>query len=87
MLEDKKIKRGDCEFSYSRNVLACKRMDNLPVLLISTAPEGMDYVLSVQRREKGSATKSDIPCPAVIKLCNNGMGGVDLMDQRTAAYQ
>ena len=87
MLEDKKIKRVDCEFLYSRNVLACKWMDNLSVLLVSTAPEGMDYVSSVQRSETGSATKSDIPCPAVVKLYNNGMGGVHLMDQRTAAYQ
>ena len=32
-------------------------------------------------------TKSAIPCPTVVKLCNNGMGGIDLMDQQTAAYQ
>ena len=36
---------------------------------------------------KGSATKSAIPCPAVVKLYNNGVRGVYYMDQRTAAYQ
>ena len=46
----------------------------------------MDDVSSVQRRDKGSASKSVISCPNVLKLYNNGMGEVDLMDQRTAAY-
>ena len=87
MLEDKKMKRSDCEFLYSKYVMACKWMDNRSVLLVSTALEGMVDVSSVQTREKGSTTKSAIPCPTVVKLYNNGMGGVDLMDQRTAAYQ
>ena len=37
--------------------------------------------LSIQRREKGSKTKSSGPCPNIVKLYNSGMGGVDLMDQ------
>ena len=48
--------------------MACKSMDNRSVLLVSTAIEGVDDVLSVQRREKGSAAKSAIPCPTVAKL-------------------
>ena len=86
MLEDKKMKWGDCEFLYSKNVMACKWMNNRSVQLVSTALEGIDDVTSVQRREKGSATKSAIPFPTVVKLYSNDMGGVDLMDQRTAAY-
>ena len=86
-LEDKKMKRSDCEFLYSKYVMACKWMDNRSVLLVSTALEGMVDVSSVQTREKGSATKSAIPCPTVVKLYNNGMGAVDLLDQRTAAYR
>ena len=43
--------------------------------------------LSVQSREKGSINKSTVPCPKVVKLYNSGMGGVDLMDQRNAAYR
>ena len=87
MLEDKKMKRRDRQFLYSKNVMACKWMDNRSVQLVSTALEGIDDVTSVQRREKGSATKSAIPFPTVVKLYNNDMGGIDLMDQRTAAYR
>ena len=66
--------------------MACKLVDNWSVLLLSSALEGMNDTLSVQRREKGSKMKSLVSCPNVVKLCNSGMGGVDLMDQRTAAY-
>ena len=62
-------------------------MDNRSVLLLSSALEGNNDISSVQRREKGSKTKSFVPCPQVVKLYHSGMGGVDLMDQRTAAYR
>ena len=64
-----------------------KWMDNRSVLLLSSALEGNNDISSVQRREKGSKTKSFVPCPQVVKLYHSGMGGVDLMDQRTAAYR
>ena len=67
--------------------MACEWPDNPSVLLVSTALEGMDDVSSIQRREKESETKSAILYPTIVKLYNNGMGGVDLIDQRTAAYQ
>ena len=35
---------------------------------------------------KGSATKLPVPCPDVIKMYNQGMGGIDLVDQRTVTY-
>ena len=34
---------------------------------------------------KGSATKNPVPCPDAIQMYNQGMGGVDLVDQRAAA--
>ena len=61
-------------------------MGNWSVLLLSSALEGMNEMLSVQRREKGSKSKSLVPCLKVVKLFNSRMGGIDLMDQRTAAY-
>ena len=56
-------------------------MDNQSALHLSSALEGMNDILSVQRREKAW-----VPCPKVVKLYNSGLGGVDLNDQRTAAY-
>ena len=47
----------------------------------------MNDILSVQRRENGSRTKSSVPCHKVVKLYNSGIGGIDLMDQRIAAYR
>ena len=67
--------------------MACKWMDNRSVLVLSSTLEGMNGILSVQRREKGSKTKSSVPCPKFVEHYNSGMGGVDLMDQRTVAYR
>ena len=110
MINDKQTKRGDCEFPFSGNTMACKRMDTRSVLLLSYAFEGMNDILSVQRRQKRLKLRtqplnpflsseliichsflpfihSSVPCPKVVKLYNSGMGEIDLMDQRTAAYR
>ena len=41
---------------------------------------------TVLRGMKELATKIQVPCPNVIEMYNQGMGGVDLVDQRTVAY-
>ena len=87
MIDDKQIKRGDCVFLFLGNTMVCKWIDNWSVLLLSSALEGMNDILSVQRREKDLKTNSSVPCPKVVKLYNSGMSGIDLMDQRTAAYR
>ena len=87
MIDDKQMKRGDCEFLFSGNTMACKWMDNRSVLLLSPALEGMNGIFLVQRTEKGSKTKFLVICPKVVKLYNSNMGGVDLMDQRTDGYR
>ena len=87
MIDDKQIKRRNCEFLFSGNTVTCKWMDDWSVLLLSSALERMNGILSVQRRENGSKTKSLVPCPKVVKLCNSSMGGVEVIDQRTAAYR
>ena len=84
MIDHKQMKTGDCEFSG--NKMACKRVDNRSVLLLSSALKGINDILSVQRREKSSKTKSLVSCPKVVKLQNSNMGGVALMDQRPAVY-
>ena len=47
MIDDKQMKRGDCEFYFSGNTMAYKWMDNLSVPLLSSALEGMNDILSV----------------------------------------
>ena len=72
--------------SFFFQVIQWLANDNRSGLLLSSAFEWMNDILSVQRREKGSKIKFSAPCPKIVKLCKSGMGGVDLMDQRTAAY-
>ena len=46
----------------------------------------MDGTSNVIRQSKGSATKTPVSCPN-IKMYNASMGGVDVIDQKTAAYR
>lgn len=87
MKNDKLMKRGDVEFQYSINVVAVKWFDNRGVTLVGTNLDGCDQVSSVLRRVKGQSAKVPVSCPAIVKEYNAGMGGVDLLDQRTAAYK
>ena len=87
MKPDKEMKRGDIEVKKSKDVICCKWFDNRGVLLLATNVEGIGGNSTVQRRMKGSATKIPVDCPNIVKLYNKGMGGVDLMDQKAAAYR
>ena len=87
MIRDKQRKRVGCKFLFSGNTMACKWMGNRSVLLLLSVLEEMNGILSVQRREKGSNTKSSVPCPKFVKLYNSSMHEVDLMDQHTATYR
>ena len=80
------MKRGDCEFPFPGNTVACKWMGNQSVLLSSSVLEGMNYISSVLGRENSSKTKSSVPCSKVVMVYNSGMGGVDFMDQHTVTY-
>ena len=70
-LREMKNEKIDEELFSNESVLAamaCKWMDNRSVLLLSSALEGLNDVISVQKRENGSKTKSLVPCPKVVKL-------------------
>ena len=70
MIDDKKMKRRNCEFFFSGNTMACKWKGNQAVLLLSSGLEGMNHILSVQRREKGLKTKSLVlALKVVLKGC------------------
>ena len=45
----------------------------------------MDGTSNVMRRSKGSATKTPVSCPNIIKMYNVSMSGVDVIDHKTAA--
>ena len=64
-----------------------KWYDNRGVTLVGTCLEGCNQISSVSRRVKGKSAKIPVPCPSIVKEYNNGMGGVDLLDQRTTAYK
>ena len=49
--------------------------------------EEYDKVSTVTRKVKGQSTKIPVPRPEIIKGYNSGMGGVDLLDQKTASYK
>ena len=47
----------------------------------------MNGTSNVMRRTKGPATKTPVSCPNIIKIYNESTGGVDVIHQKTAAYQ
>ena len=55
--------------------------------LIMSAVDDLYTMSTGQHRAKGSATKTVQNCPTVIKMYKASMGGVDLLDQRVAAYR
>ena len=87
MPNDSNMKRGDIEFQFSENIAAVKWFDNRGVTLVGTALEGCDQISSVSRRAKGQSSKVTVPCPKMVKDYNSNMGGVDLLDQKTAVYR
>ena len=48
--------------------------------------EGMTSTSTVSTGKKESASKIQVPCSDVIKMYHKRMGGVDVIDQRAAAY-
>ena len=80
------MKRIDIEYLYSYKVACCKWLDRRSVTMLLDNVEGMATTSIVPCRQKGSASKIQVPCPGVIKMCNKEMGGVDLIDQRAADY-
>ena len=81
------MKRGDIDFQYANNVIAVKWFDNRGVIMVGTCLEECNKVSTVRRRVKGQNAKIPVPCPQIIKDYNSSMGGVDLFDQKTAAYR
>ena len=87
MKKYKDMKRDDVDFQYANNVVAVKWFDNRGVTMVGTCLEECDKISTVSRKVKGQSAKIPVPCPEIIKDYNSAMGGVDLLDQQTAAYK
>ena len=87
MKKDKDMKRGDVDFQYTNNVVAVKWFDNRGVTVVGTCLEECDKISTVSRRVKGQSAKISVPCPEIVNSYNSGVSGVDLLDQKIAAYK
>ena len=67
-------------------MVAAKWFDNCGATMVVTCLEECNKVSTVTRRVKGQSAKIPVPYPEIIKDCNSGVNGVDLLDQKTAAY-
>ena len=86
MLVDREMKRRDFEYLNYGKVACCKWLDRGSVTMLFNNFEGIATISIVPRQQKKSASKIQVPCPDVFKTYNKGMCGVDLTDQRAAAY-
>ena len=55
--------------------------------MVGTCLGECNKLSTVTRRAKGQSAKIPVPSPEIIKDYNSSMGGVDLLDQKTAAYK
>ena len=67
MMADRKMRR-DHNYIYSDKVACCKWFDRRSVLMLFSNTEGMSTTSTVPRRQKGSASKIQVPCADVIKM-------------------
>ena len=81
------MSKGEGDYSYSENIICFKWYENKSVLLLAANVDGMSGVPNIMRRTKASATQAPVSSPSIIKLYNNDMNGVDIVDQKTAAYR
>ena len=81
-----KKKRGTLDYCSSEGVMALKWKDNKVVTLLSS-DTGIYPMSTVNRYDKETKTKRDIPCPNVIKQYNCHMGGIDKSDMLVHLYK
>ena len=86
MKPDKQIERGDHKYQFTDKVACCKWFDRQSLTMQFSDISGMPPTSTVQLWMKGSAAKIPAPCPDLIKMHSQGMGGIELVHQRTAAY-
>ena len=90
LLSDKDLKkRGRGSYDHRINgegIIVVKWVDNKAVCLASTAG-GIRPTGTAQRYGKDAKAKVPIPCPRIIQLYNEHVGGVDLSDMLVELYR
>ena len=78
--------RGESISIYSEDIVLSAWMDNKPVFVLSNCFPAEPFV-TAKRWCRIEKKKVDLPMPATIEAYNQGMGGVDLLDQMVACYR
>ena len=85
--KDKEMKQGDYQCKFYNHIACIEWYYNNSVILLGSHLEEITSITTVQSRLKGSSSNIPVNCPNGIKLYNNKMGGIDLMDKPNSAYQ
>nr|XP_053647228.1 piggyBac transposable element-derived protein 2-like isoform X4 [Cherax quadricarinatus] len=75
-MEKNNVPRGTSDFQTNDGILVVRWKDNKVVTLV-TNDQGVNPVCVVERYNKGTKTKTQVHCPAVIKNYNAHMGGIN----------
>lgn len=84
LVDDKKMKRGDCDFRFSDTDIAFFKWCDKRIVNLVSNYHGSETCV-VKRTDK-NGSKSDVSCPTVLKDYNQYMGGVDRADRLRALY-
>ncbi|XP_064120264.1 piggyBac transposable element-derived protein 3-like [Macrobrachium nipponense] len=71
---------------YLRSQYGCRWKDNSVVTILSS-DVGVEPMGTVERYDRAAKKKVPIPCPSVIQMYNNRMGGIDKSDMLTHLYR
>lgn len=81
-----KMGRGACDFRSAEGVVAVKWFDNKCVNLLSNA-YGIMPLSAVKRWNRESRTKTGVPCPSLIHVYSEHVGGVDVSGMLVHLYK
>ena len=73
------MKKGDIDFQCTNDVVVVIWFDNRGVSMVGKCLEECNNVSKVTLRVNVQSAKIPAPCPDIIKDCNSGMGGANLL--------
>lgn len=84
-MEKKSVRRGELDYLSSDGILAARWKDNKVVTILST-DVGIEPKGTVLRYDKTVKQKKEVQCPALIRMYNGRMGGIDKSDMLVHLY-